>query len=477
MSFSSVGLGSGLDVTSMVSQLVELEKRPLNLMQKQAANLNARVSAFSQLKSAISNLQDQVSKLTSADTWNAKSATSTKSEFVSASVTSAATPTSMNVNVQALAKGQVLASSTVQASGYTHATGSLQIYLGRVVPGPTDTDPSTFEDTSVEGITVEMDGKTLTQIASEINAKNAGVSATVLRDSSGERLTFQSTGTGAQSAFRIEGSGEGAAYNFSPANALSNPLVTSSQIASDAKISVNGVVMFSSTNTFTDIADGVNLTISKVMEADDSAVITVKNDSSVGKNALKNLVESYNSFSTSISTMTAYNPDSKEAGTLQGDSTALSLQNALRRILTGAAGSGVSDFTSLSEIGLEFQKDGKLKINDSKLDSALSKTHSMVDLWSADPEGTEKDGMAIRLKSFTEGLLSGDGLFATKDESLKNQIKRNTADQERVTARVTSYEKSLLAKYTALDTKMASLTALDAYISQQVSSWNQSSRS
>lgn len=473
MSFSSVGLGSGLDVTSMVSKLVELEKRPLTLLQTKAATLNARVSAFSQLKSAISNLQDQVSKLTAAETWNAKSATSSKTDSVTANVTSAAMPTTLHVHVGHLAQGQVVSAAVARSAAQAHGSGELKIQLGKVQAGP---QGNAFVPTADAELTIDVAGKTLSQIADEINQKQMGVTATVLKDAQGERLTFQSQGTGDEAAFHIKGTGDAAAYAFDPANAAANTGMRSSQLAKDAKITVNGVDMFSATNTFTDLAEGVNLTVTKPMEAAETATITVKQDTAAGKTALKNLVESYNSFSKSMATMTAYNPESKEAGTLQGDSTAASLQNALRRLLTGNAGSGTGEFTTLSQMGLEFQKDGTLKINDTKLDAAIAKNDSMLDFWAADREGVDQDGMAVRLKAFTEGLLSSDGMFATKTESLQSQLKRNTTDQERVSMRVASYEKNLLAKYTALDTKMASLTALDSYISQQVTSWNNSSR-
>lgn len=476
MSFSSVGLGSGLDVTSMVSKLVELEKRPLTLLQTKAATLNARVSAFSQLKSAISNLQDQVSKLTAAETWNAKSATSSKTDSVTANVTSAAMPTTLHVHVGHLAQGQVVSAAVARSAAQAHGSGELKIQLGRVQAGTQESDPPNFVHSAEAELTINVADKTLSQIADEINQKQMGVTATVLKDAQGERLTFQSQGTGDKAAFHIEGTGDAAAYAFDPANAEANTGMRSSQLAKDAKITVNGVDMFSATNTFTDLAEGVNLTVTKPMEAAETATITVKQDTAAGKTALKNLVESYNSFSKSMATMTAYNPESKEAGTLQGDSTAASLQNALRRLLTGNAGSGTGEFTTLSQMGLEFQKDGTLKINDTKLDAAIAKNDSMLDFWAADREGVDQDGMAVRLKAFTEGLLSSDGMFATKTESLQSQLKRNTTDQERVSMRVASYEKNLLAKYTALDTKMASLTALDSYISQQVTSWNNSSR-
>ncbi|MEG1456527.1 MAG: flagellar filament capping protein FliD, partial [Comamonas sp.] len=210
------------------------------------------------------------------------------------------------------------------------------------------------------------------------------------------------------------------------------------------KATVNGIEMFSRNLSFTDVADGLTLTVSQKMADTDAAVrITIKGDTATAKSALTNLVESYNALSSAMTTMTAYDPATKTAGTLQGDSTAINLQSALRRLLSGNSGAGGA-FNTLSQIGLEFQADGKLKIDDTKLTKALEKPDDLAKFFAADPEGDANDGLGVRLKSFTAGLLSSDGVFATKDTSMKAQLKRNTQDQERLTTRVNNYEKRLL---------------------------------
>ena len=113
--------------------------------------------------------------------------------------------------------------------------------------------------------------------------------------------------------------------------------------------------------------------------------ITIANDTATAKTALKNLVESYNALSSALTTMTAYDKDTKTAGTLQGDSTAVNLQSAMRRILSGPGGSG-GEFSSLSQIGLAFQKDGTLKIDDTKLDKALKDPESLSKLADSNPK-------------------------------------------------------------------------------------------
>ena len=245
--------------------------------------------------------------------------------------------------------------------------------------------------------------------------------------------------------------------------------------AQDTLAKINGIDMASHTNVFEEVAAGVTLTVAQKSAADAAPVrITIANDTATAKTALKNLVESYNALSNALKTMTAYDKDSKTAGTLQGDSTAINLQSAMRRVLSGPGGEGGA-FTSLSQMGIAFQTDGTLKIDDTKLDKALKDPESMSKFFTADVADANQDGLAVRMKDFTSGLLATGGTFSTKDETLKNALKRNTADQERQTARVTAYEARVRAQYSRLDTQMASLKALDNYVAQQVATWNKSS--
>lgn len=476
MAISSVGLGSGINVEDTVAKLVALEQRPIQALQTKATSINSQVSAYSQLKSQISNLQTQVDKLTSAATWQGRVLTSSNAATVTGTATSKAAFGTFDVKVSQLASAQTIGSGTV-ASGTALGEGKLTISLGEWKDGALVANQVDGKQASVSvDITAEDD--TLAKVAAKINASNAGVTATVLRDHTGERLTLQSKATGANAAFTVaveETPGKTGLKQFEyVGEAVSGATMKRSQIAVDTKATINGIDMSSRDMTFAEVADGVTLTVSqKMAEADAPVRITIKGDTATAKSALTNLVESYNALSSAMKTMTAYDETTKTAGTLQGDSTAINLQSALRRLLSGNSGAGGA-FNTLSQIGLEFQTDGTLKVNDTKLTKALEDPDSLSKFFTADLEGEANDGLGLRLKTFTSGLLSSDGVFATKDDSMKAQLKRNTQDQERLTTRVNAYEKRLLAQYTALDVKMASLTALDTYVTQQITSWNKS---
>ena len=470
MAISSIGIGSGLEVETIVSQLVALESKPIAALQTKATGINTQISAFSQLKSQISNLQDQIDKLTKPATWLGNTLTSSNSAQVTGTATSSAVQATYDVEVSQMAAGQTIGSGLV-ASGSTLGPGKLTISMGTY--SANGLTPNTKDGKNVSfSVDITAEDDSLAKIAAKINAAKGDVSATVLKDHTGERLVLQSKTTGVNSAFSVEAEGAGLqqfAYNGTDAT------MKRSVEAQDTLAKINGIDMASHTNVFEDVAAGVTLTVAQKSAADAAPVrITIANDTATAKTALKNLVESYNALSNALKTMTAYDKDSKTAGTLQGDSTAINLQSAMRRLLSGPGGEGGA-FTSLSQMGIAFQTDGTLKIDDTKLDKALKDPESMSKFFTSDVADANQDGLAVRMKDFTSGLLATGGTFSTKDETLKNALKRNTADQERQSARVTAYEARVRAQYSRLDTQMASLKALDTYVAQQVAAWNKSS--
>lgn len=470
MGISSVGIGSGLEVETIVKQLVALESKPIAALQTKATGINTQISAFSQLKSQISNLQDQLDKLTKPATWLGNTLTSSNSTQVTGTATSSAVQATYDVEVSQMAAGQTIGSGLV-ASGTTLGPGKLTISMGTY--GANGLTPNTKDGKNVSfSVEITAEDDSLAKIAAKINAAKGDVSATVLKDHTGERLVLQSKTTGVNSAFSVEAEGAGLqqfAYNGTDGT------MKRSIEAQDTLAKINGIDMASHTNVFEEVAAGVTLTVAQKSAKDAAPVrITIANDTATAKTALKNLVESYNALSNALKTMTAYDKDSKTAGTLQGDSTAINLQSAMRRLLSGPGGEG-GEFASLSQMGIAFQTDGTLKIDDTKLDKALKDPESMSKFFTADVADANQDGLAVRMKDFTSGLLATGGTFSTKDETLKNALKRNTADQERQSARVTAYEARVRAQYSRLDTQMASLKSLDTYVSQQVAAWNKSS--
>ncbi len=480
MGISSPGIGSGLKVQELVASLVALEKKPLAPLQVAASSLNARVSAYGQLKSQIANLQDQASKLASSATWGAMSVSSSNATAVSGVATDKATATGFSLQVSQLARAQSTGSSVFAPEGAV-GTGTLKIQLGSWSKGDfskEDDGAAEFKPGSGAEVSIDITAAddTLAKVAAKINAANAGVTATVLRDASGERLLMRSSETGQEQGFRIQATEDAAnlglaRLGFDPQTGAAGGMALT-QTAQDTLATINGVQVASKNNTLTNAVEGLTLTVAQV--TDKPVDVTIKSDTAGARSAIKNFVESYNALSNAMASMTSYDAKTKVAGTLQGDSTAVNMQAALRRLVGGMGPAG-GDFSRLSDVGVQFQADGTLKIEDAKLDAALAKPEALKQFFSADEEGTASDGMAVRIKEFAAGMLGVDGTFATKTKSLEGAVKRNMDDQLKINDRAQRTETRLLAQYSRLDATMGKLDALNSYVSQQVAQWNKRS--
>ena len=191
MAISSAGVGSGLDVQSIVTQLVAIEKQPLKALQTQASKIQTQLSLYGTVKSQVSALGDAAAALASPMGWNTQKATSSNAAAVGVSAGSGAVPTVLSVDVQQLARAQSTASAGFAAGLAVGATGTLNIEAGSWSDGATPVfTPGTSVPISI------VAGDTISDIAGKINSASAGVTATVLRDGANERLVIRSASTG-----------------------------------------------------------------------------------------------------------------------------------------------------------------------------------------------------------------------------------------------------------------------------------------
>lgn len=471
---SSPGVGTnGLDVKSIISQLVTLEKRPLDTLKLQAATVNTKISAFGQIKSLVSTLQDAAGKLTSVTGWNGVATTSSDSKFVSATAVGGTLPTTFSVEVQSLAKAQATASAALLPVGGALGSGTLRLELGKWSVAPASFTPGSGQPVD---ITISASDK-LSDVASKINGANAGVTASVLSDASGERLLLRSKSTGEEFGFRLsvmeDGDTDPQSAGNTDATGLSRLVngATVTQAAADAKATVNGIAVSSATNTFASTISGVTFKAEQVTTA--PIDITVSKDNSAIQSNIDGFVKAYNAINQLLQDATKYDAATKSAGLLQGDSTAVALQNSLRNAIQSVT-TGGGAFQRLADIGITQQLGGDLVVDSSKLTKALSENPDDVKNLFRNTGGGAADGIAVQLKALTTNLLSNDGFFKSKDATLQLSLKRNSQDQTRVNEKVEAFEKRITQRYNALDTQLSSLNGLNAYISQQVTAWNKS---
>jgi flagellar hook-associated protein 2 len=478
MTISSPGIGSGLDVNSIVSQLMAIERQPITDLQTKSAKLDTQISEFGKLKSAISTFRDAALKLTKSDTLGMTVGTSSDSASVAVTAQSGAAVGSYSLQVTALAKAQSLASGVFASANAAPGAGTLHIELGAWGTGQTAFTPKSGA-TAVDIAVTATD--TLTQVRDKINAANAGVTALIFTDASGSRLLMRSTATGVANAFRTsvtDADGNNAdatglsALAFDPSASAS--VMTQTEAAADAAATLNGLPIASPSNTLTNVVDGVTLTLGKLTTG--PVDINVVQDNTSLKAAVQSFADAYNALNTLIAGEVKYDPTSKTGGPLQGDSTAVGLQRQLRMMMGSSSGAS-SVFARLSEVGLELQKDGTVSVNATKLDSALTNLPELKKLLAnTDSLVPGNNGIARQFSTMGDALLSIDGVITTRTDGLSKRKDLNQAQQDALDQRATQTEARLRAQYTALDVTIGQMSSLSQYVTQQMAIFTNSTK-
>ena len=475
-SISSPGIGSGLDVNSIVTQLVAIERQPIKLLQEQAGAVQSKLSIYGLIQSKLSALRDAAAALTQSATWGQTLGSSADPSAVGISTNSTTHAGSHTVQVTSLAAAQSAATATSYATvDAVLGEGTVQIQLG-TWNGSSFTPKS---GTASVAITIGPGPRTLAQVRDAINAGQAGVTAAVLNDASGSRLVLRSSATGAANGFSVgvtdadgaNGDATGlSALAYDPASGVSS--MTLAQPAADAHALIDNLPVVSASNTLAGVIDGITLTLSKVTTG------PVQVDASSDKDSIRKKIDAfvtaYNEINTLLAAQTKYDAATKTAGALQGDSAAIGIRSQLRSLL-GTNSSASSVFGRLSDIGFDVKADGGIAVNETKLGNGIANLDEIAKLFSAsDPLVPANNGIATQLRKLTESMLAFDGTVQTHTEGLQHRLDSNRDRQERLESRITRTEARLRAQYAALDTQMNQLAGLSSYVTQQIANWNKS---
>jgi flagellar hook-associated protein 2 len=478
---SSTGLGSGLDVNAIVSELMRIESRPLGLLQTAQKGLDTRLSTFGSLQGRMATLRDRANELTSPTLWNQTTARSQNEAAVRVSSSGGAVTGNYAVQVERLAASQTIASAAFGSAASTLSEGTLTIELGRWDGEPAPTGFTAKADSTPVQVTIGPDDTSLAAIRDKINAAGAGVTASIITDANGARLALRSTETGAENAFRITATetaddGDGAtglsALGF---DATAASPMARSQSAANAQARINGIEISSAGNTLDGVLDGVTLTLLQPTAAGADVEVSVAPDTEAVKTAITAFVSAFNEVASFIREQTKYDEASKKGGVLQGDRVVTGLQSQLRGLFNQES-SASAVFSSLSDIGIGFRSDGTLEVKGSQLDAALDNLPELRKLIAADGADAAGSGFMDRVKDFSTAVLGADGSFETRTESLNRQIADNRKRQEAMEQRLNQTETRLLRQYQALDGTMSQLNGLSSYLTQQLASLNLNKR-
>lgn len=384
-SVSVSGIGSGLDIKSLVDQLVAAERTPVETrLNTKEATVQARLSAYGMLKSALSSFQSTASGLADASAFLGLKATSSDSSVVSASASSSAIAGNYSIEVSTLATTHSIASKAFTDTATVVGTGSLTFQFGTYDSGGNTFTPNSDKSIQVVDIT---DGS-LVGIRDAVNNANVGISASIVNDGSGYRLVFRSDDSGAANSIKVTVSDSTDANNtddaglsqlaYDPTGALGSGKNMSQTVAAvDASFSVNGLPITSSSNQVTSVIEGVTLDLKNTTSGTPVSVSVARDTSSI-TSKVQSFVTSYNDMIKTINSLTSYNASNGSAGILLGDSIARNVTSQIRDLLSSTVTGLTGNYTSLTNIGITTQAGGTLKLDETKLSSALTSDYSVV---------------------------------------------------------------------------------------------------
>lgn len=457
---TSLGVGSGLDLSSIVSGLMSVEKQPLTALKTKQSTVESRISALGTLKSALASLQTAAGNLvpgatqTLAEKFASFTAKSADETIATATAKSGVAATKYTLTNITLANAEQVR-KTETALGIPSGTGSGTLSI-RVGSGAS-------VDVSV------TNGASLADIAKGINGSKAGVTASVINDGTNKHLVITAKDSGASNTISITASTGWEGFNFRPTSASgdTNSWV-SQQAATSASVEVNGLAITSQSNTISDTAvSGLTINLLKASSAGTTITVTQDNTSGI-TSALNAFVTAYNAAASSMKSMGAYNATTKVAGALQGDAVLRSAQAQVSRLVTTKYGTG--DLQTLSDLGISLQKDGTLKLDSSKLNKAIENDFAGVtELVSAIGTG---------FKTGLNSLIDASGSVTSATESANRLVKELQKRQDAMQDRLDKIQERYVKQFSALDTMIAGfnqtssslasmLSALEANISKK----------
>lgn len=459
---------TALDVPTLVSQLMAVERRPIDQINARIASYETKISSFGTLSSLVSSFQTASSGL--ATNLQKLSATAADASLLTATAASNAVPGSYAVSVSQLAQAQNLVAAGRTSSNTAIGNGAATTVTfdfgtiggGTLTNGVYSGATFTSNGNGTASITIDSTNNTLEGIRDAINAAGAGVTASIVNDGSGTpyRLALSSSSSGVTNSLKITTSGGDGTINsllgYDPAGTQN---LTQTLAAQNAGLTVNGIAITSASNTLTDAIQGVTLTLKGTTAT--ANTLTVARDTTAIGTAVTGFVDAYNALASQIKSRSAYGTDGKNAGALAGDGTLRLMQEQLRGIFNTPATGG--SLTTLTQVGIAFQTDGSLKLDSGKLNTAVSSNFKDVNTLF-----TSSTGFATRLEAWAKSTLAAGGLIETRTKNLNQFVKDKNGEIDRLEIRMAALEKKYRTEYSNLNLLLSRMNSTSTFLTNQL---------
>ncbi|MEO8016366.1 MAG: flagellar filament capping protein FliD [Pseudomonadota bacterium] len=450
---TSSGVGSGLDINSLVAQLVAAEKAtPQKQITRQQTSTVTTISALGRLKGAVGSFNTTLTQLKTIDAFSGRTASSSKPEIFTATASTSAAAGTYDIEVVQIAtSAQIKSKEFAGGAGQVVGTGTLTVTVG----------------TKDFQIAVDAAHNTLAGIRDSINQASGNtdlVRATIVNATDGAHLVLTGTATGEANSITVaqaDGNGGLASLVYNPT--LTTNYAPDSRLAQDSIVAVAGFAKHSATTTVSDIIDGVSFAL---LKEDPGTIhtLTVANDKGTVTTRIKNFVDQYNSMVSTLASLRSYEPTTKVAGPLLGDAMLRGIETDIRRALTNTT-SGSTVFSSLAAIGVTTQKDGSLLLDNAKLTTALNDNFDEV----AKLFGGE-NGVATRLSDALTPRLADDAEIDVRSKRLNQKSVELQKQQVALETRMAAVEARYKKQFNALDSLLSKLQSTSSFLTQQLSS-------
>jgi flagellar hook-associated protein 2 len=478
MAIRSLGAASGLDLESLVTQLVTVERNTKETrLDATKKELDSSLSGFGKLKSALTKFKDTLTALGDdklrARTTSIKQPTDTKT-YLEATSSSTAAPGNFDIKVKSLATGSRIESAD---NAYSSSSAVVSTTAGKLTFAA---DGKTFDVNVKANMTLDEFRKAVNNASG-----NFGVSANIINAGSGvgTKLVLTSSITGEGNELKITGDNADLDSLTTQAFGSSDPVSGGLDVAieaGDAEVVIDGISVFSKNNTFKNAIQDTELTVSAVTPDGNNATLNIETDKKAAEDKIKAFMDAYNSLLSEVNTLTknrTLGDDGKtviaEGGALSSDPMVRSIMSQVTKTLGSAFSSGGAELNNLYALGITFNDQGKMEISSTRLygadsgrerfDDALENNYDKIaDLFG----GT--GGITKEMDKIISQFTDRDGLLVNKETSLKDQLKKNTKDREAFERYIVSYEETLRQRYGALDSTLGQLQSTSSYLVQQL---------
>lgn len=439
---TSTGIGSGLDISAIVSSLTTAYgAAQTTQLTNQQNTLDSQVSAYGTFTSALDTLKLALPALEDPKQLAGFAATVADKNIASASTSSDAVAGQYSLQVNNLATSATLTSQPlVGGSSTVVGTGTLTIAVGG----------------ASTSINIDTTDNTLAGIASAINSanNNPGVTASIITTTAGARLVIAGTATGAANAITVSSSGGD--------GGLATLALAQTQAPQDASFLINNFAATSASNVVSNAITGVTIDLLQPSAANTPTTLTVSPDTSAAQSSISGFVTALNGVISSIQRLTGYNSSTQVAGPLNGNATLESFQNQLQNILDQITTGGTGSVHSLADLGITANTDGSYSANSTTVGNALAASLTSVGNLLG---GTH--GIATQLANLIDGYIKPGGLLDTINHGLQSSLSNVSKQQSALTAQLAVYSATLTAQYNAMDAAVAALKETQTYLNAE----------